>query len=126
MEFGVRSIFLSQKHMHAHNIFRFVKKFQTLISQICQFFLLKKCEKLLQLLSIFQQKISAYTKRAESQLTFIKFTETSNYWSVFLCFSLVTINWKYSYDSGILRQDYGIIRQDYGIIPGWLIGSPYG
>ena len=35
-------------------------KFQTLISQICQYFLLKQCEKLLQLLSFFQQKISVY------------------------------------------------------------------
>ena len=35
-------------------------KFQTLISQICQYFLSKKCEKLLQLLSFFQQKISLY------------------------------------------------------------------
>ena len=36
-------------------------KFQTLISQICQYFLLKKCEKLLQCKSFsqfFQQKIS--------------------------------------------------------------------
>ena len=33
-------------------------KFQTLISQICQYFLLKKCEKLLH--SFFQQKISVY------------------------------------------------------------------
>ena len=32
-------------------------KFQTLISEICQYFLLKKCEKLL---SFFQQKISVY------------------------------------------------------------------
>ena len=32
-------------------------KFQMLISQICQYFLLKKCEKLL---SFFQQKISVY------------------------------------------------------------------
>ena len=32
-------------------------KFQTLISSICQYFLLKKCEKLL---SFFQQKISVY------------------------------------------------------------------
>ena len=31
--------------------------FQELISQICQYFLLKKCEKLL---SFFQQKISVY------------------------------------------------------------------
>ena len=36
-------------------------KFQTLISNICQYFLLKKCMKLLQkLLSFFQQKISVY------------------------------------------------------------------
>ena len=36
-------------------------KFQTLISNIRQYFLLKKCEKLLQkLLSFFQQKISVY------------------------------------------------------------------
>ena len=36
-------------------------KFQTLISEIPQYFLLKKCEKLLQkLLSFFQQKISVY------------------------------------------------------------------
>ena len=37
-------------------------KFQTLISQICQYFLLKKCEKLAgqKLLSFFQQKISVY------------------------------------------------------------------
>ena len=38
-------------------------KFQTLISQICQYFLLKKCEKLFavqKLLSFFQQKISVY------------------------------------------------------------------
>ena len=34
-------------------------KFQTLISEICQYFLLKKREKLL-LLSFFQQKISVY------------------------------------------------------------------
>ena len=34
--------------------------FQKLISKICQYFLLKKCEKLLQLLSFFQQKISVY------------------------------------------------------------------
>ena len=33
--------------------------FQKLISQICQYFLLKKCEKLLRL-SFFQQKISVY------------------------------------------------------------------
>ena len=32
-------------------------KFQTLISEICQYFLLKKCEKLL---SFFQQNISVY------------------------------------------------------------------
>ena len=38
-------------------------KFQTLISQICQYFLLKKCEKLLHCKSFshfFQQKISVY------------------------------------------------------------------
>ena len=38
-------------------------KFQTLISQICQYFLLKKCEKLLQCKSLshfFQEKISVY------------------------------------------------------------------
>ena len=38
-------------------------KFQTLISQICQYFLLKKCEKLLQCKSFshfLQQKISVY------------------------------------------------------------------
>ena len=38
-------------------------KFQTLISQICQHFLSKKCEKLLQCKSFtyfFQQKISVY------------------------------------------------------------------
>ena len=36
-------------------------KFQTLISEICHYFVLKKCEKLLQrLLSVFQQKISVY------------------------------------------------------------------
>ena len=37
-------------------------KFQMLISQICQYFLLKKCEKLLllKLFSFFQQKISVY------------------------------------------------------------------
>ena len=37
-------------------------KFQTLISQICQYFLMKKCEKLAvqKLLSFFQQKISLY------------------------------------------------------------------
>ena len=35
-------------------------KFQTLISKIRQYFLLKKCEKLLQLLSFFQRKISVY------------------------------------------------------------------
>ena len=34
--------------------------FQKLISQICQYFLLKKREKLLQLLTFFQQKISVY------------------------------------------------------------------
>ena len=34
--------------------------FQKLISQICQYFLLKKCEKLLKLLSFFQQKISVF------------------------------------------------------------------
>ena len=34
-------------------------KFQTLISKICQYFLLKKCEKLLHF-SFFEQKISAY------------------------------------------------------------------
>ena len=37
--------------------------FQELISQICQYFLLKKCEKLFalqKLLSFFQQKISVY------------------------------------------------------------------
>ena len=34
-------------------------KFQTLISQIFQYFLLKKCKKLLQFL-FFQQKISVY------------------------------------------------------------------
>ena len=34
-------------------------KFQTLISEIHQYFLLKKCEKLLQSL-IFRQKISVY------------------------------------------------------------------
>ena len=33
--------------------------FQKLISQICQYFLLKKCEKQ-KLLSFFQQKISVY------------------------------------------------------------------
>ena len=32
-------------------------KFQTLISQICQYFLFRKCEKLL---SFFQQKMSRY------------------------------------------------------------------
>ena len=31
-----------------------------------------------------------------------------NFSSVFLCFSLVTINWQTSYDSCVLRQDYGI------------------
>ena len=37
-------------------------KFQTLISEKCQNFLLKKCEKLVQkLLSFFQQKISLYS-----------------------------------------------------------------
>ena len=38
-------------------------KFQMLISQICQYFLLKKCEKLLHCKSFshfFQQKISVY------------------------------------------------------------------
>ena len=39
-------------------------KFQTLISEICQSFLLKKCEKLLhslqKLLSFFSNKISVY------------------------------------------------------------------
>ena len=38
-------------------------KFQTLISQICQYFLLKKCEKLLQYKSFshsFNKKISVY------------------------------------------------------------------
>ena len=36
-------------------------KFQTLISQKCRYFLLKKCEKLLQkLLTFFQQKILVY------------------------------------------------------------------
>ena len=38
-------------------------KFQTLISEICQYFLLKKCEKLLHCKSFsffFQQKISVY------------------------------------------------------------------
>ena len=34
--------------------------------------------------------------------------------SVFLCFSLVTVNWKTSYESGILRQYLGCIT-------GWLI-----
>ena len=34
-----------------------------------------------------------------------------NFSSVFLCFSLITINWQTSYDSGILCQDYRIIRQ---------------
>ena len=34
--------------------------FEKLISQICQYFLLKKCEKLLQPFSLFQQKISVY------------------------------------------------------------------
>ena len=33
-------------------------KFQTLISEICHYFLLKKCEKLLH--SFFQEKISVY------------------------------------------------------------------
>ena len=38
-------------------------KFQTLISQVCQYFLSKKCEKLLvqKLLSFFRQKISVYS-----------------------------------------------------------------
>ena len=35
-------------------------KFQTLRSAISQYFLLKKCEKLLRLLLFFQQKISVY------------------------------------------------------------------
>ena len=35
-------------------------KFQTVISEICQYFLLKKWVKLLQLLSIFPHKISVY------------------------------------------------------------------
>ena len=38
-------------------------KYQTSKTEICQYFLLKKCEKLLQckkLLSFFQQKISVY------------------------------------------------------------------
>ena len=38
-------------------------KFQTLISEICQYFLLEKCEKLLHCKSFshfFQQKISVY------------------------------------------------------------------
>ena len=30
--------------------------------------------------------------------------------SVFLCFSLVTINRQTSCDSGIFRQDYGMVR----------------
>ena len=47
--------------------------------------------------------------------TFIDFEETSSSCSVqavhfFLCFSLVTINWQTSYDSGIVRQGYRIIR----------------
>ena len=37
-------------------------------------------------------------------------TGQSNFISVFLCFSLVTIKRQTSYDSGILRQYYGIIR----------------
>ena len=35
-------------------------KFETLITQIRQYFLLKKCVKLYKLLSFFQQKISVY------------------------------------------------------------------
>ena len=43
------------------SLVNFSLKFSTLISHICQYFLLKKCEKLLQkLLLFFQQKISVY------------------------------------------------------------------
>ena len=37
-----------------------------------------------------------------------------NFCSVFLCFSLVTLNRHTFYDSGILRQDCGIIRVSIG------------
>ena len=36
--------------------------------------------------------------------------------SVFLCFSLVTINRRTLYDSVILRQDYGIIPRDISFV----------
>ena len=53
-------------------------KFQTLISQICQYFLLKKCEKLLQCKSFshfFNKKISVYivfgySRKTLNELTF--------------------------------------------------------
>ena len=45
-------------------------KFQTLISQICQYFLSKKCEKLLQ--KLFSTKISVYLIHLQKLLTFFQ------------------------------------------------------
>ena len=42
------------------SLVNFSLNFQKLISQICQYFLLKKCEEFLQFSHFFQQKISMY------------------------------------------------------------------
>ena len=52
-------------------------KFQTLISDICQYFLLKKCEKLLQLLSFFFLKKSVFGYKVVIHLTIVDLLTSS-------------------------------------------------
>lgn len=56
------------------------------------------------------------------RMTPVAYFQTKNLYEV----SLVNINRKTPYISGILRQYYGIIRQEYGIIRGVPFVSSFG